>query len=85
MQLVSHKLVEVTVVYMEKSTQRLFIPFVEETWLDKDSGELIQVLINEHFTVNGEQIEQNFIKLPFRWSTIFQFNPQTLMLQGSMV
>ena len=61
---------------------RLFVPLVNEVWINEKTGKFVRVLANRHRVVNVKTYEfkTNFKHVRFTWQLLFSANPDTMII-----
>jgi len=68
--------------YIERDTNLLFVPFVEEIWRNMKTGQHIRVLANNRhrYNVKSPYFKNHFRKVSLTWSLLFSADPKTMLL-----
>lgn len=83
----NHTLIQRTILmlsqaYVERGTNMLFIPLVEEVWRNDTNGTFIRILANKRRRVNAkaQYFKDNFYPVVLSWNTLFRANPDTMII-----
>lgn len=83
-----HRLIRRTILmaeqaFIERDTQLLFVPLVEEVWLNLRTGKFIRILANRQHRYNAKSpyFTNHFHKVPLTWKLLFSANPATMILE----
>lgn len=81
--LVKRKILMFEQAYIERNTGLLFIPLVEEVWLNTKTGKFIRVLANNQHRYNAKSpyFVNNFRKVVASWYTLFCADPKTMVIE----
>lgn len=85
----NHKLVRRTILmgeqaYIERDTGLLFVPLVEEVWINRKNGKFIRILANwkHRYNAKSPYFVNNFYKVKvFTWSLLFSADPDTMIIR----
>lgn len=61
----------------------LFIPSVEEVWLDESTGKFTRMLVNRRhrFDAKSPYFRSNFRQVRFTWPLLFSADPATMFIK----
>lgn len=70
--------------FIELSTRELFVPLLDEVWLDRHTGRQHRVLSNDRhrFDVKSQYFRHNFKQVKFSWELLFMADPSTMLLKS---
>lgn len=69
--------------YIERDTGLLFVPLVDEVWLNLKTKRQIRILANHQhrYNVKSPYFVNYFRKVVFQWNTLFLADPQSMFIK----
>jgi hypothetical protein len=81
--LVHRKILFAELAFIERGTNLLFVPLLDEVWRDQTTGQMKRILSNKLRRVNmkSQDFKDTFIPVRLSWQTLFSANPATMVIE----